>query len=212
MRADPIMLSRPRRAAVGARPDPSEFALPSQRSRPRRWLRRLHGQHLVPWSVARLRAARGQLGDAELLELVVAAKLAEGYDEEFPFAIETIADVGHFQGEVCDAIPEGYTHPLERICVWPNSDQPDALVTLDLPTGLRLATLTVDARQFISPSPDAGTRESVQFALAELLSQGQQLTEEFERTVNAVRPQRWWRRGHHVLSTARRGLLDRGAA
>ncbi|MEU9891105.1 hypothetical protein AB0M95_40650 [Sphaerisporangium sp. NPDC051017] len=84
--------------------------------------------------------------------------------------------------------------------------RPDALVTLDLPTGLRLATLTVEARQFIAPSLGAGTRESVQFALAGLLYQGERPAEEFERTVNAVRPQRWWRRGHHVLSTARRGL------
>ncbi|MFG1879534.1 hypothetical protein ACGFIV_32340 [Sphaerisporangium sp. NPDC049003] len=195
--------------AVLAGLDPSEFGPPARPRRPA----------TVTMSTARsgpcvrgaAAAARARLGDTELLGWVVGATLAERYDEELPFAIETIQDVDRFQREVCDAIPDGYTHPIEQIRVWPSSGEPDALITLDLPTGLRLATLTVQAWQFVAPSPGAGTRENIEFAFAELLYQGHRLAEEFERTVNAVRPQPWWRR-RRPPGGGRHGLLGGRAA
>ncbi|WP_019632484.1 hypothetical protein [Actinomadura atramentaria] len=137
------------------------------------------------------RAARLPLGDAELRDLTLAALAADGYDEDdCPFAIEYVQDVVAFHGDVCNAIPDGYRHVVQDVGVWPIADEFDALVTLDLPGVPRLASLTVDARNFTNPEP-GGTAANAAFALDELLYQARSLTAEFETALHAAPGALW---------------------
>jgi hypothetical protein len=145
------------------------------------------------------------LSDSELLDLLIAAKIDDGHDDDFPFTVEDAHDLDTFQAAACNAIPAGRTHPIRHILIWPNADESDALVTLDLANGLRVASLCVEARDFINDDPsNTGTAANIEFALAELLYQGHLLADRYEQAVQAVRPSRWWRRLLTPAMVARR--------
>jgi hypothetical protein len=130
------------------------------------------------------------IGDTELRDLTIASLTATGHDDDFPYAIATIEDVDAFHEIVCNAIPPGSSHPVTHLSVWPAVDEPDALITLDLPNGLRVATLCVTVSQFQPAPAQTGTAAAVEAALGELLYQGQMLADQFESAVQAALEQR----------------------
>lgn len=126
------------------------------------------------------------IGDTELRDLTIAWLVAAGHTGDFPYTIDRIEDVDDLLGTLCNAIPAGYTHAVRHLSVWPVADEADALITLDLPNGLRLASLCVTVRPFQPAEAETGTAAAVEAALGELLFQGQMLAEEHERAVQAA--------------------------
>jgi len=130
------------------------------------------------------------ISDTELRDLTIASLTATGHDDDCPYTIATIEDVDAFHEIVCNAIPPGSSHPVKHLSVWPALDEPDALITLDLPNGLRMSTLCITVSQFQPDPAEVGTAAAVEAALGELLYQGQMLAEQFESAVQAALEQR----------------------
>jgi hypothetical protein len=149
--------------------------------------------------------------DTELRDLTIASLNAAGYGDDVPFTVETVEDVDAFHAIVCNAIPAGWTHAIRHLSVWPSADQADALITLDLPNGLRLATLCVTVAPFRPSDPqDTGTDANVEAALSELLYRGHMIAEQFEVIVQSARTHYRRRTLRRALSKCLQRIRERG--
>ena len=119
-----------------------------------------------------------EAADAEVIGWT-AGKYLEDHGEDF--AIENLADVKELVGRAAEQVHErGAAHLITEIAVWPDLAEAEALITLDLPSGLRLSSLCISHKHLV---PDrhrvADTVTVVQHVLASVLSVARALAEEY---------------------------------
>lgn len=129
------------------------------------------------------------LTDAELIDLVIAAKTAEGHDATWPYPVEVFDDLDKLHQAACELIPAGHTHPLLHMSVWPKHDGPEGILTIELPNGLRLATPSVSASLFRNDQPsDRELSATIATAIEELIYLGHCLVTDYNTAISHP----WW--------------------
>lgn len=120
--------------------------------------------------------------DTEVMGWAV-AKYLEDYGEDVVITdLEDLADlVGQAAGQVHE---HGAVHLITHIVVWPFPAEAEALITLDLPNGVRLCTLCISHKHLVPEHPQAaGATAVIHHVLASVLSAARGLVNEYETEV-----------------------------
>jgi hypothetical protein len=128
----------------------------------------------------------GELRQATDAEVVgwTAAKYLEDYGEDA--VITDLEDLASLVGQAAEQVHEhGATHLITEIAVWPFPAEAEALVTLDLPSGIRLCTLCISHKHLRPDHTQAADGAAViRHVLANVLSAARDLAEEYETEIS----------------------------
>jgi len=100
--------------------------------------------------------------------------------------ITDLEDVDALVGEAAEQVHEhGATHLITQIGVWRVPDESEALITLDLPSGIRLCTLCISAKHLIPGHNQAGDGPAlIRRVLDNVLSAARTLARDYETEVS----------------------------
>lgn len=130
-----------------------------------------------------------QATDAEVMGWTAKYLADDGED----VALTDVEDVASLVGEAAAQVHEhGAAHLITQIIVWPFPAEAEALITLDLPCGIRLCTLCISHKHLIpGHTQAAGSPPVIHQVLANVLSAARALAGEYETKVS-----RCLERGH----------------
>jgi hypothetical protein len=120
-----------------------------------------------------------QATDAEVMDWA-AAKYPE--DHSGDVVITDLQDAASLVGQAGEQVHEhGATHLITQIAVWPFPAVAEALITLDLPSGIRLCTLCISHKHLIPDHTQAaGAAAVIRHVLANVLSAARALASEYQ--------------------------------
>lgn len=123
-----------------------------------------------------------QATDAEVMGWT-AAKYLEDYGEDV--VITDLEDLASLVGQAAEQVHEhSGAHLITEIGVWPFPAEAEALITLDLPSGIRLCTLCISHKHLMPDHPQAADGAAViGHVLANVLSAARALAKEYETEV-----------------------------
>lgn len=128
----------------------------------------------------------GELRQATDTEVMgwAAAKYLEDYGESV--VITDLEDLASLAGQAAGQVHEhGATHLITKIAVWPFPAEAEALITLDIPGGIRLCTLCISHKHLIPDYTQAADATAViHHFLANVLSAARALANEYETEVS----------------------------
>lgn len=121
--------------------------------------------------------------DDEVAAILVAMDHEPG---DWPWSVNSIDDVDNlaYTADSCGV------EWMRGVCVWDTSDQDsaDCLITYDLPDeGLRLSSLTISLKHFISP-PGTDSESAVRAALQAIKSERDAMVAALQAWLAVVRP------------------------
>jgi hypothetical protein len=124
-----------------------------------------------------------QATDAEVMGWT-AAKYLEDYGEDA--LITDLEDLASLVGQAAGQVHEhGAAHLITEIAVWPFPAEAEALITLDLPSGIRLCTLCISHKHLVPDHTQAADGAAViRHVLANVLSAARALATEYETEVS----------------------------
>jgi hypothetical protein len=128
----------------------------------------------------------GELRQATDTEVMgwAAAKYLEDCGESV--VITDLDDLASLVGQAAGQVHEhGATHLITEIAVWPFPAEAEALITLDLPSGIRLCTLCISHKHLIPDHTQAaGAAAVIHHVLTNVLSAARALAKEYETEVS----------------------------